>query len=112
MICADCRASWSFREGECEWFQEHGFALPRRCSPCRDRRRAHREAEARLAGTVTEVREDGGGFIRDGRGHEYFFVADRDVTNRATLHPGDTVTFTMGTGQAGPRTRATMVTPA
>ncbi len=41
-ICVDCRASFDIAAGELRFLQQKGFDLPRRCKPCRERRKAAR----------------------------------------------------------------------
>ena len=41
--CADCGEDWTLEAGQRKWFVEKGFSIPRRCQPCRDKRRRERE---------------------------------------------------------------------
>jgi hypothetical protein len=38
--CADCKAEFQWTAGEQEWFARQNFTAPRRCKPCRDKRKA------------------------------------------------------------------------
>ena len=42
--CADCRTDFTFTENEAKFFTEKGLTKPRRCVPCRRKRRAEKEA--------------------------------------------------------------------
>ena len=39
MACSDCRTTFGISAGEVAFFEEKGFALPRRCKPCREKRK-------------------------------------------------------------------------
>ena len=39
VTCVDCRAKFGIAEGEVNFFKARGFDLPRRCKPCRERRK-------------------------------------------------------------------------
>jgi hypothetical protein len=88
------------------WFEANDVRLPHRCKPCRSRRRAARDAEERLTGTVVLVRPDYG-FIEGATGQYYFRATD--VSNGASLAVGDPVVFRVGDRASGPRPRATLV---
>ncbi len=40
LICRDCACEFAFTAGEQEFFNERGFADPKRCKPCREQRKA------------------------------------------------------------------------
>jgi hypothetical protein len=42
VTCVECRTQFGISAGEVNFFQTRGFALPRRCKPCRERRKAPR----------------------------------------------------------------------
>src|SRR5579871_309947 len=50
MTCCDagkrpqCQREFVFTSGERQFFESKGFSLPRRCKPCRDAKRAEKEA--------------------------------------------------------------------
>jgi len=41
--CADCGNDFVFPASEQEFFQKKGFTDPKRCKPCRDKRKASKE---------------------------------------------------------------------
>lgn len=41
--CADCGNTFSITEEEKKWYEDKGFALPKRCKKCRRDRRKSRE---------------------------------------------------------------------
>jgi hypothetical protein len=106
-VCTDCGGAWDYGPGEREWFEENRVRFPRRCKPCRERRRAARAAEERLAGSIALVREEWG-FIQSDAGQQFYFRRT-DVSNGAALSAGERVTFCAGDRATGPRPRATLV---
>ena len=42
--CADCRNQFVWTAGEQAFFAQKQFTPPRRCKPCRDKRKAEKEA--------------------------------------------------------------------
>ena len=44
--CCDCREEFVFSDGEQKFFKQKGFTEPRRCAPCRKKRKA--ESQARV----------------------------------------------------------------
>lgn len=50
--CADCRTDFSFTENEAKFFAEKGLTKPRRCQPCRRKRRAEKEAGGQASPVV------------------------------------------------------------
>jgi len=42
LTCSDCGGTFSFTEREQTFFREKGFSEPKRCKPCRDRRKMDR----------------------------------------------------------------------
>lgn len=40
--CQDCKQEFVFTEGEQEFFATKGFTDPKRCKPCRDKKKAQR----------------------------------------------------------------------
>lgn len=45
ITCAECGENFVFTVRDQEWYQDHGFQPPRRCLPCRQKRRALRTRE-------------------------------------------------------------------
>lgn len=45
-VCASCWRVFRLSEHEVDWFGQRGFSLPKRCKPCRQKRRAEREAQS------------------------------------------------------------------
>ena len=41
--CADCASIFVVTVGEQDWFKGLGWAIPRRCKPCRDARKRERD---------------------------------------------------------------------
>lgn len=39
VYCSDCGQFFSLDKSEMEWYQDRGFALPKRCFSCRDKRK-------------------------------------------------------------------------
>jgi len=39
LMCVDCGQSWVFTAGEQAFFWSKGLSEPRRCKPCRERRK-------------------------------------------------------------------------
>lgn len=110
MRCADCDADWDFGPGEREWFEGECLALPRRCKPCRARRREYRNSEPKIKGVVEYVRQDvGWGFITTAE-RERFYFAPNDVAKDAMpLRAGERVVFRMGDSSKGRHLRASLV---
>ena len=50
--CKDCGATFVVDDGEQAWFAEKGFELPKRCKPCRSRRK--NERLAKIANTSSD----------------------------------------------------------
>ncbi len=42
LTCSDCRATFTFTEGEQAFFKDKGFSAPTRCQDCRRRRKAEK----------------------------------------------------------------------
>lgn len=42
--CLDCGTQFAWTSGEQAFYDRRGFARPKRCPPCRDRKRAARQA--------------------------------------------------------------------
>jgi hypothetical protein len=40
LTCVECKNSFEFSEGEQKYYSEKNFTPPKRCKPCRDRRKA------------------------------------------------------------------------
>lgn len=45
LTCKDCKQTFTFTAGEQEFFAKRQFHPPARCKPCRDVRKAQKEAE-------------------------------------------------------------------
>ncbi|NIV37870.1 MAG: cytochrome C551 [Anaerolineae bacterium] len=50
LTCCDCSQQFMFRVDEQRFFQERGFVPPKRCHPCRRKRRVGRPGRRNLAG--------------------------------------------------------------
>lgn len=46
----DCPNTFEITPSEQGYFQQNGLQLPKRCKPCRDRKRAEREKQASVGG--------------------------------------------------------------
>lgn len=40
--CQDCKQEFIFEEGEQAFFESKGYTPPKRCKPCRDKKKAQR----------------------------------------------------------------------
>ena len=40
LVCIDCQQTFNFEAGEQTFYLSKGLAEPKRCKPCRDKRRA------------------------------------------------------------------------
>ena len=40
LVCCDCRSEFVFTSGEAEFFETKGYLPPKRCAPCRRKKRA------------------------------------------------------------------------
>jgi hypothetical protein len=49
LTCIDCRAKFVWASGEQSFFADKGFTEPKRCKPCRDRKKAARLQNAGAA---------------------------------------------------------------
>jgi len=45
ITCKDCKTKFTFTAGEQQWFAERDFTDPVRCKPCRDQKKAQKEAQ-------------------------------------------------------------------
>lgn len=45
ITCKDCKSTFTFTAGEQEWFADRQYTDPARCKPCRDQRKAQKEAD-------------------------------------------------------------------
>ena len=43
LTCVECQREFEFTAGEQTFFAEKGFTPPKRCKPCRDKKRARME---------------------------------------------------------------------
>lgn len=43
LVCADCAEVFDFTPGEQRFFKEKGFTNPRRCKPCRVKKRNNKK---------------------------------------------------------------------
>jgi hypothetical protein len=43
LTCADCHETFVFTEGEQEFYASKDFTPPKRCKPCREKRKAKRQ---------------------------------------------------------------------
>jgi hypothetical protein len=46
LVCVDCGEEFVFTVGEQEFFAEKGFAEPKRCKTCRDKKKAERRSRS------------------------------------------------------------------
>ena len=107
--CVGCEQPFELEDGERRFFEAKGIDLPRRCPPCRVRRREDPRAMSRSHGVVGKVFGDRG-FIETGGGEDFYFRL-QDVSNRATVRRGDRVTFVVLGRVKGPRRRAILIEP-
>jgi hypothetical protein len=42
--CSDCHQEFTFTGGEQRFYEEREYTPPKRCKPCREQRKAQREA--------------------------------------------------------------------
>lgn len=47
LICKDCAAPFVLNAKELAWFIEKSMTEPKRCGPCRKKKRAEKEAQRR-----------------------------------------------------------------
>lgn len=47
LTCQDCDEEFEFTEGEQAFFEEKKFTPPKRCKPCRDKKKAQRDGGKR-----------------------------------------------------------------
>lgn len=62
--CLDCGNSFSIKQGEKEYFEQKGWALPKRCPTCRKKKTAGRnsgEAASQIKGATADGQNFGGG---------------------------------------------------
>jgi len=43
IMCGDCRQTFVWSEGEQKFYADSNFTPPKRCKPCRDKRKAQRK---------------------------------------------------------------------
>lgn len=55
IVCADCRSEFTFTESEASFFASKGLTKPRRCKPCRQKRRDAKAVEGVPASGPTLV---------------------------------------------------------
>ena len=75
LTCRDCGQTFTFTAGEQAFYQERGFSEPTRCKPCRDKRKAERNASGGGGGYDSyggssyggNSYGDGGGYSSSGR---------------------------------------------
>jgi CxxC-x17-CxxC domain-containing protein len=85
LTCVQCGTTFSFSEGEQQFYQERGYSLPKRCKPCRD--------QAKLArGESGGGRMGGGGGMGGGQRREFFdaVCAQCGVTTQVPFKPTGT----------------------
>ena len=46
--CADCRIDFTFTESEASFYASKGLTKPRRCKPCRQKRKASTAPQAKV----------------------------------------------------------------
>lgn len=39
LVCVDCEAEFEFTENDQEFYERKGFAKPKRCKPCREKKK-------------------------------------------------------------------------
>lgn len=42
LVCEDCGNEWTFNSDEQEFFNDRGYQTPKRCKPCRQKRKESR----------------------------------------------------------------------
>ncbi|MEE8400681.1 MAG: CxxC-x17-CxxC domain-containing protein [Candidatus Hydrothermarchaeaceae archaeon] len=42
LVCEDCGNEWTFSSDEQEFFNDRGYQTPKRCKPCRQKRKTSR----------------------------------------------------------------------
>lgn len=57
LVCASCGTEFNFPAAEQEFYQQKGFAAPKRCKPCREAAKAQRNS-----GGAGGAGGDGGGY--------------------------------------------------
>ena len=57
--CVDCQSEFEHTERDQQFYQERGFAAPKRCKPCREKKKAR-----------FDKGHGGGGSDRHGRGRD------------------------------------------
>jgi hypothetical protein len=50
IVCEDCRQTFVWSESEQEFYRQKDFTPPKRCKPCRDKRKAARAARQQNGG--------------------------------------------------------------
>lgn len=45
LTCVDCHQPWTFEAGEQEFFADKGLSTPKRCKPCRQKKREEKGRE-------------------------------------------------------------------
>lgn len=55
--CRDCSIDFVFTEGEAKFFADKGFQPPRRCKPCRDKKKAQDSGTTSSAPAYTEEQQ-------------------------------------------------------
>lgn len=59
--CADCRTDFVFSQSEAAFYESKGLTKPKRCKPCRDKRKAAKAAEGGAPAAPTSTGWVGGG---------------------------------------------------
>ena len=64
LLCGDCGQDFQWTEGDQEFYESKGFSPPKRCKPCREKRK-QRFVEVKARKTAVEAARKPG---RSGRG--------------------------------------------
>jgi CxxC-x17-CxxC domain-containing protein len=65
LTCADCGMEFTFTASEQQFYADHEFSEPRRCSPCRAARKAQRgdgDSQGQSSGGYSGGSPSGGGY--------------------------------------------------
>jgi hypothetical protein len=46
IVCKSCNKEFTLSDAQQVWFKDQGFSEPKRCKPCRDKRKAEKETKS------------------------------------------------------------------
>lgn len=58
ITCHDCNAQFLFAEGEADFYARRGLSKPKRCSPCRAKKKVQREEAMSRSSGKTAPKND------------------------------------------------------